>query len=312
MTAPCPLCGRKDGSEVVSTTTFQSIWMDLERALGEPFPPTLKDPLSPTGSTSLFSCPDCQLLFFDPAVAGDQAFYAALARNPAYYVAIRWEMDQILRRLPQGSRVLDFGCGSGAFLKLAAARGATVFGVDLSPSARQELNEAGIPNSATLDEVTGVPLFDTAVVLQTLEHLSDPLVFKDLVSLVKPGGLIHIAVPNPKRLEKGTETGLDYPPHHLTRWTPKALESLAGRCNATLIELRYEPLPPRRLVRALARRWGRAHSPTSPEELFMEAPPSWLKFRYWRLATPLIGRRLPAYGHSMLATFRTPQHAPKS
>lgn len=57
--------------------------------------------------------------------------------------------EEALRRLDQpGARVLDIGCGVGAFLRLVAARGAEPFGIDASRAllelARERLPEADL------------------------------------------------------------------------------------------------------------------------------------------------------------------------
>ena len=45
----------------------------------------------------------------------------------------RRELDDFLRRLPKGGRVLDAGCGSGKVAALLLRRGLAVTGIDISP-----------------------------------------------------------------------------------------------------------------------------------------------------------------------------------
>ena len=47
----------------------------------------------------------------------------------------RLDLDTVLSWVPEGSRVLDLGCGNGAFLaRLSEERGATGVGVDIDPA----------------------------------------------------------------------------------------------------------------------------------------------------------------------------------
>jgi cyclopropane fatty-acyl-phospholipid synthase-like methyltransferase len=56
--------------------------------------------------------------------------------------------EEAIRRtgIEPGQRVLDVGCGLGVFLRLAADRGASVFGLDAS-SALVELARARVPEA---------------------------------------------------------------------------------------------------------------------------------------------------------------------
>jgi SAM-dependent methyltransferase len=72
--------------------------------------------------------------------------------RPAYWAASEEQQlptyEEAIRRvgLGAGRRVLEVGCGSGVFLRAAADRGASVFGLDASP-ALLELARARVPEA---------------------------------------------------------------------------------------------------------------------------------------------------------------------
>jgi hypothetical protein len=83
------------------------------------------------------------------------------------------------------------------------------------------------------------------VLLQVLEHLDNSgKLFEFLATrLVRPGGHLVIAVPNPDGYLK--EMGinlLDMPPHHNSCWRRSTFEHLQARFGLELVEYRKEPL----------------------------------------------------------------------
>jgi SAM-dependent methyltransferase len=77
--------------------------------------------------------------------------------------------EEALGRVPiePGQRVLDIGCGAGAFLRLAADRGATVFGLDAS-EALVELARARVPDAdLRVGDMQSLPYDDDAFDLVT-------------------------------------------------------------------------------------------------------------------------------------------------
>jgi SAM-dependent methyltransferase len=76
-----------------------------------------------------------------------------------------------------GTTVLDLGCGTGAFARAAADRGARVTGIDTDPAA-VALAAAAVPGATVavgdaLDPPPGP--FDVAAAVQLLEHVADPV-----------------------------------------------------------------------------------------------------------------------------------------
>lgn len=142
-----------------------------------------------------------------PVAAGEgTGGFLAHAPNPYRYDGNHdldpLEVSGIVARLvPEGARVLDVGCGTGALsVLLRDVRQAAVVGVEPDAARADRARERGIEVvtgvlSASLQQALGV--FDVAIYADVLEHLVDPLA--ELVKVrpfLKTGGVVVISVPN--------------------------------------------------------------------------------------------------------------------
>src|SRR5580704_13977701 len=75
------------------------------------------------------------LVSFEPSVIGDEALYRTLESQDWYYLEDKWEHRRSLRSVRPGTRVLEVGCGRGAFLVKAKELGAMVTGIELNAAA---------------------------------------------------------------------------------------------------------------------------------------------------------------------------------
>ena len=73
--------------------------------------------------------------------------------------------------------------------------------------------------------------FDVVCAFQVLEHVADPLAFiAEAKARLNPGGLLFIGVPNRESyVGRLRDFPLDMPPHHVMRWSRRALAALACR-----------------------------------------------------------------------------------
>jgi SAM-dependent methyltransferase len=156
-------------------------------------------------------------------------------------------VDREIRHLPAtpGGRLLDVGCGSGAFLAQMTALGWRAEGVDPDPAAVASASEAGLSVTqgtlADLDPGEHGNSFDAVTLSHVIEHLHDPAENLRRISvLLRPGGRVWIATPNLEALglrRFGRDwLGLD-PPRHLVLFTRASLERLLRNTG-------FEPLPP--------------------------------------------------------------------
>jgi SAM-dependent methyltransferase len=106
-------------------------------------------------------------------------------------------LDRI-ERLMRPGRVLDVGCATGDFLKVARERGWDPLGVDPSP-ARELATAAGLRIvGRTIGEAQVEPAsVDLITFWDVLEHLPNPVaVLQQAVRLLSPRGLIAVTVPD--------------------------------------------------------------------------------------------------------------------
>ena len=134
-----------------------------------------------------------------------------------------------------GLRVLEVGSGYGDILIYLKSRGCTVMGSDLSAEAARKGAEYGVEirvgNLADLRLPSSS--FDVAILCHSLEHLPDPNVeLAELARLLKPGGRIHIAVPNGNAVRLKLD-GLRWDhlshPFHLWYFDPRTLQRILTR-----------------------------------------------------------------------------------
>jgi 2-polyprenyl-3-methyl-5-hydroxy-6-metoxy-1,4-benzoquinol methylase len=130
-------------------------------------------------------------------------------------------------------RILDFGCGDGAFLTVCRVFGFESYGIDISTTRDQRADHAGVkvlPSLSALDSI-GVGALDVVSMFQVLEHLAEPdLVLQQLVSRLRIGGLVIIEVPDCSGITVPTnrhEFHAVHPLEHINHFTPESLSGLA-------------------------------------------------------------------------------------
>lgn len=129
-------------------------------------------------------------------------------------------------------RLLDVGCGTGDLAAVFIRHGWSASGIEPSWRAAQHARAAGV------DVITGTLAdapwaegeFDAIVFNHSLEHINDPArAIADAARLLRPGGLLAIAVPNfgswHRRLFGSAWFQLDLP-RHLQHFDRDSLEAL--------------------------------------------------------------------------------------
>lgn len=127
--------------------------------------------------------------------------YKGLARH-GWKKCIYYPLKFIIRKsiiIVPGGKLLDVGCGSGNFLKIARGLGMVPVGVDSYSGVKNIYNYEGITiYSQPFEEVNFLDnSFDIITLNHVFEHVGNPrMVLQKLQKLIKPGGTIILNTPN--------------------------------------------------------------------------------------------------------------------
>ena len=148
----------------------------------------------------------------------------------------------VVRRKP-GGRLLDFGCGNGAFARTMARAGYDVVGIEPFSLGRA-VTEPGLrlwnaPLRECRDEL-GV--FDVITLWQVLEHVRNPAMLLDsLLEHLRPDGVMIVSVPNFASWQShffGPSWFHLDPPRHLSHFDRASLASLLARAHLEILAVR--------------------------------------------------------------------------
>jgi len=112
-------------------------------------------------------------------------------------------LGAVQKNIPDGGRVLDFGCGSGDITLAIANAGFDVVGCDVSAAMLDKARAAAagtarfvrLPGDVSVDAVGAG--FDAVVASSVLEYVASPQAcLARLGSVVRPGGWIFLTVPD--------------------------------------------------------------------------------------------------------------------
>jgi SAM-dependent methyltransferase len=229
----CLLCGGGSTRSVWRLTGNEL--RELFREAGHSLSEEAFGKVTPEYVIQLFHCDGCGFEFFDPTLAGSGKFYEDLDRG-TYYVQERPEFAFALKHIAEhrARSVLDVGCGEGAFLDLARAKGMKTLGIELNQTAVVAARAKGHSMlSEKVEEITPEQIggrLDAITLFQVVEHLPNPHDFIDAATkLLRPGGLLIISVPNRHGIFRLVPLDpANLPPHHITRWRARDLRRLAS------------------------------------------------------------------------------------
>lgn len=307
MLSACQLCG----------AASPSIWArvsarDLERIYFRAYGVRIEPLTAAHDELRLMHCAVCDVKFFDPAIAGDVAFYEALESFDWYYTQSKPEFDLAAIFVAPGDRVLEVGCGAGHFGK-RLDRGCYV-GLELTALAAQAARSAGLDvrQESIETHVAGADgVYDVVCAFQVLEHIPQPGAFlRHARRCLRAGGRLILSVPAADGyIGRAPNNCLNLPPHHVTWWSDAALRNLAGLLDVKLVRLEHELLADEH-VEGYAHTliWNKLVLPGAaprPVDLSLAAR---VRSRLVSLALPLVKRRVLAgarpSGHSVTAIYR--------
>lgn len=194
---------------------------------------------------ALYECAATGYRFFYPfTLEGKESLYRAIENFDWCYEEGKWEHCWVAEQIADSASVLDVGCGRGAFL--SKVKSPDITGIELNKSAAAFARKRGISVVETLlgEHAKDRPAaYDVVTAFQVVEHIADPLPFlRDCITVLKPGGLLIIAVPNNDAFIRFADLPLNQPPHHVGLWAPKSLAALADLLPLRLEALVEEPL----------------------------------------------------------------------
>ena len=210
---------------------------------------TAEDFLVTREKFQIYSCQNCGLRFTNPRPNDDQlaGYYdsdeyishsneGSSLINGLYKIARTFTLRRkrkLIESLSQSKRLLDVGCGTGHFIDYCQQHGWQVDGVEPNEIARTQAEEkTKIVIRQDLSEVADTS-FQVITLWHVLEHLPNlEQTMNQLKSLLAPGGVIIIAVPNFEAYEASVfkEYWAAYDvPRHLYHFNPNALEQLVNK-----------------------------------------------------------------------------------
>lgn len=172
-------------------------------------------------------------------------------------------------------KILDVGCGTGAFLKEAKTRGWEVYGTEYTEKAIAICKSLGINMQAgKLDpSLYEKDSFDVITSFEVMEHINNPQEeIQNIRQLLRPGGLFYFTTPNFNSLEryllKGKYNIINYP-EHLSYYTKKTADYLFKKNGFAKKKLVTDGLSVTRLRTSLGKKEGYI-TPTSSDEILRQ------------------------------------------
>jgi len=244
---PCPLCGKLEERVLV---TGRDRLHGIE------------------GEFTLVQCQQCELIYLNPqpTLATLSRYYPEDAygphltgsrkrnasRKPLGYRLKRLWIRAIARFRPldQQTRLLDVGCGNGAFLyALQQARGVRGTGVEFSSQVAADCHtQLGLDVRAgtLLDQKFSSHSFDVVTMFHYFEHEIHPMrVLRETKRILKEDGLLVMELPNVGSLLFKVFKGYWFPldvPRHVVDYSPQTLKEMLLRGGFEVIALNHIPI----------------------------------------------------------------------
>jgi 2-polyprenyl-3-methyl-5-hydroxy-6-metoxy-1,4-benzoquinol methylase len=227
----CPLCGNSQTSSTLSVKDFSISQEKFQ----------------------LKNCNSCKFLFTTPVPDQDAIgkYYASdvyISHTDSNKGVIEQLYQLVRKRTLAGKRkliaslikrekgcILDYGCGTGAFLNEMKLNGWQTYGIEPDAGARAKAeqligNAVGLP-SELLNLTTGT--YDVVTMWHVLEHVHDLNgTIKEVKRLLKPEGKLFVAVPNHQSFDAqhyGSFWAAYDVPRHLHHFSPDTMKSLMER-----------------------------------------------------------------------------------
>ena len=214
----CPVCGSEDARLLVRARDLNTLM---------------------PGEFTLMRCRQCSMAYVNPRPTREEIakyypkhYWAPPPPEdtPPYLdVATRTALATIARDFP-GGRVLDVGCGVGKVAAVMRERGLDAVGLEPYEHACNIAREHyGLECVCAFLQQADLPgqSFDAVTIFDVLEHVDDPVGdLRKARSILKPGGLVFVKVPNIDALQFRVLGRWWYwldIPRHLMHFSPRSL-----------------------------------------------------------------------------------------
>jgi SAM-dependent methyltransferase len=241
---PCDICGSTESQLLFRKRENRSWWIakcaDDAR-------------LDREHEFALVRCGGCRHVYvnprLDPSINDD--IYARYWRSPEPAKVGTSEYGGYVCRQLAAQRtpgeLLDFGCGWGSVLSAARNAGWHATGIEVDERKVAFCREQGL--EAVYGDLLAQPFpaaqFDAAIAEQVFEHLYRPVDYlRELHRVLKPGGVLYIAVPNFGSLEaklKRARWDLVHPVSHVRYFDRASLANMGQQCGFDVLKPAYVP-----------------------------------------------------------------------
>jgi len=207
---------------------------------------------------TLVRCSNCGLIFVNPRPAPAEIghfYFQAYYKKPRKYISwcvgffdalMQSYRRRRIARSRKSGRLLDVGCGDGAFLAHMSRHGWEGWGVETSPDG---VSMAGArPGLRIFDKPLldcGLPAghFDAVTLWHSIEHIPNPVaVLREIRRLLNDDGILFLALPNiggwDFPLFKGRWFHLDIP-RHLNQYTPETIAAVLEKAGFEVSRIRH-------------------------------------------------------------------------
>lgn len=208
-------------------------------------------------SFALVRCNKCNLVFTNPrpdeANIGkyyenaDYISHTNKVTNPinlAYKLVRNYTFRtklSLIRKHASGNRLLDYGCGSGAFIKYLKSKNVKPEGFEPHPATNQQAADfTQIPIYDDLKQIKKADKYDVITAWHVLEHVHDlRSTVKTLRKRLTDEGVMFIALPNHYSHDAahyGPKWAAYDVPRHLYHFDPDSFQVLAKKTKLTIID----------------------------------------------------------------------------
>jgi SAM-dependent methyltransferase len=161
----------------------------------------------------------------------------------AYRLWVWIDGDVAFHRRRGVGRLLDIGCNEGRGLRIHAANGFQVEGLELNETAAGVAREAGFEvQTCLLEDFNPGRPYDVAVLSNVLEHSLEPRqMLLDVHRILVPGGHVWISCPNSQSWLRGAfgRSWINWHvPFHISHFSPRKLCQLLEETGFARIEVR--------------------------------------------------------------------------